>query len=500
MIIKAILAGMLLVLSFAPFHLPGLSFISLAYLFFLIQKRSARASFFIGFCFGLGFFGLGVSWLFVSIRNYGHLNGVIAASLTGLFITYLALYQGLMAYLYQYLKPRTVGLWAIILFSTLWCGNEILRATVFGGFPWLILGWGQIDSPLGQLLPLVGVLGVSWITCFLSGLLALAFMHTAKTRMIYLLIFVGALMTPSYLSHIAWSQPGSSVLSVGVIQANLSMRDKWDEQLFWKILNYYQDGVQHLLDQDIIVLPESAIPLPSHFVGDYLARLDEQARLTHTAILLGIPQSSTEDDSVFFNSLIGLGEAQGYYRKQHLVAFGEFIPAILMNLNQWLNLPTPNMLPGNTQQPLMTLRKHAFATLICYELAYPELLRQQLPEAEWIVSLSDDGWFGHSFAIYQHLQMAQVLSKQSARFQIVSNNDGLSSIINTSGEITASLPAFQDGLLRSFLQPSYGVTPWVQYGNRPLYVLMLLVFLSSIAKTIEAHRERRYPSRLDLIR
>ena len=474
----AFLAGMSLVLGFAPFHLPGISLISIACLFTFLQAAdSPRAGFFIGFSFGLGFFSLGISWLFVSIHHYGHFNYAISAGLTGLFIIYLALYQGLIGSVYLLLNTPYSRLFSALLFSAVWCGSEALRATVFGGFPWLMLGFGQIDSPLGQLLPLIGVLGVSALTAFLGALLALAFITRTHEKRIYLIAFTALFIAPMCLTHKQWSHADSKSLSVGIIQANLSMRDKWDPALFWQILDYYQQAVQSLLGQALIVMPESAIPLPGQYVSDYLTRLHEQAFIKQSGILLGIPQTSADNESMAYNALIGLGTAKGHYHKQHLVAFGEFIPAPLKRLNQWLNLPMPNVQPGLPHQRLMSLQNHPFATLICYELAYPQLLRKQLPRAEWIVSISDDGWFGHSFAIYQQLQMAQVLSKLTARYQVVSNNDGLSSVIDSSGLIIQSLPAFSSGTLRSFLHTSHGITPWVNYGDGPLFAILLTMLL-----------------------
>jgi apolipoprotein N-acyltransferase len=125
------------------------------------------------------------------------------------------------------------------------------------------------------------------------------------------------------------------------------------------------------------------------------------------------------------------------------------------------------------------VQKQAIATLICYELAYSDLLRKQLPLAKWIVSISDAGWFGHSLAMYQQLQMAQVRSVETARYQVVANNDGLSSIIDTQGKIKSSLPAFTKGILKAEVISATGTTPWVYFGNSPILFLCLFIVLFS---------------------
>jgi apolipoprotein N-acyltransferase len=153
----------------------------------------------------------------------------------------------------------------------------------------------------------------------------------------------------------------------------------------------------------------------------------------------------------------------------------------------YLALPTSNLKPGKKNQELIEVDGHPIASLICYELAYPQLLRKQLPKAEWIVSISDDGWFGKSLAIYQHLQMAEALSLLTGRYQIMSNNDGLSSIINDKGDVINSLPAFSEGILKGNILAATGITPWVYYGDTPI---ILFFILSTVLAFIRKNKVR----------
>ncbi len=487
-IARTFFSGMLLPLGFAPFHIPGLAILSLALLFLALQTLSVKRAFKTGFLYGLGFFSLGVSWIFVSIHDYGHLNTPLTAAITLLFIAYLALFIGFISSWYALLKKEHASWWNAILFSTLWCCGEVLRAYVFGGFPWLLLGFGQMDSPLHHLLPLFGVFGVSWITCLLASLLGLIALSKGAKRYTQLIVFVALLLSPLMLSNKQWTTKQQQPLSVGVIQANLSMRDKWDESLFWQLLDHYHQKIQQLLGKkQLIVMPESAIPLPSNYISDFLETLDQQAKQMNSAILLGIPHPTRANESLYYNALLGLGHAEGIYFKQHLVAFGEFTPPFLSQLTESLALPLPNMRPGPPHQSLITVNHQPIASLICYELAYPELLRQQLPDAQWIVSISDDGWFGHSFAVYQHLQMAQAFSKLTGRDQIVANNDGLSAIIDATGHIAHALAPFSAGILEASIQPMVGSSPWSLYGDKPIQGIFLLMLLPYVITFI-----RRY--------
>ena len=169
-----------------------------------------------------------------------------------------------------------------------------------------------------------------------------------------------------------------------------------------------------------------------------------------------------------------VGLAKGYYAKQHLVPFGEYIPAPFRSIVDAMGVPDANLLPGKPEQPLISVGSHSIASLICYELAYPNLLRAQLPKAEWIVSVSDDGWFGHSLAAHQQLQMSQALSLQTGRYQVVANNDGLSSLIDDRGEIIDGLPAHSTGLLAGNIHASTGITPWVNWGDLPVWIAISL--------------------------
>lgn len=477
-LLRSFFSGLLIPCGFAPFHMPGLSILGIALLFAQIQQQTLKQAFTAGLMFGLGFFGLGVSWIYVSIHDYGHLNALLSGFITLLFILYLALYPAVVTLLYQRLSGKRSTLFKCFLFSALWCLAEFLRATFMSGFPWLLLGFGQIDTPLNYLLPILGVFGVGFITCLLATFLATGMKAERAKRYPWIIAFVAMLLLPSLLQNQQWTAVSSSKISVGVIQANLSMRDKWDEALFWQLLKRYDDYAGQLLGKkQLIVMPESAIPIPANYVTDFLEDLNLRAKNSGSAVLLGIPEPTSVDDTAYHNSLTTLGMAQGSYLKQHLVPFGEFIPKPFQQISNWLSIPVANMLPGKALQPLVYVHDHPIATLICYELAYPQLLRSQLPQAEWIVSISDDGWFGHSLAMYQQLQIAQVLSLQTGRFQIVANNDGLSSIIDAQGKIISSLPAFSAGVLNAEIRPATGASPWVSLGDAPILLVCLLIMV-----------------------
>lgn len=480
--------GMLIPFGFAPFHLPGAAILGMSLFYSQIQPSKPRKAFFQGLAVGVGMFGIGVSWVSISIHTYGHIPIVFAYLITSVFIVYLALFPALCSFVFKALcHEQSSSLKKALLFSSLWCITEYVRGHFLSGFPWLLLGFGQIDTPLQYLLPITGIYGLSFLMALASCCLAQS-VHSTKTRsthfhVIWLLSFVMILILPISIKNINWSTQDKQAFKVGVIQANLSMRDKWDETLFWKILDHYHSAIQPLLDKkQLIILPESAIPLPASYIQDFLSELNKEATAHKTAILYGVPEEISPDNHNFYNTLATLGQASGKYRKQHLVPFGEYLPPYLSGMLSKLELIMSEMQPGNNHQPLVQAHQHPFATLICYELAYPNLLRLQLPEAQWIVSLSDDGWFGRSLASYQHLQMAQALSILSGRYQIVANNDGLSSIITPKGRFNHTLPAFTSGILEGSIYPAQGTTPWIKWGDQPVLGLCVVMIIIELIK------------------
>lgn len=489
----AFIAGLLGPLGFAPFNVPGLSLLSLAILFSELIQANRKQGFILGLSYGLAYFGFGVSWVAISIHDYGHINYFLSGLITLLFVFYLSLFPAGVAYSYSLFKKQNHPLLSLGLFSSLWCLGEFLRANLMTGFPWLLLGTSQINSPLKYLAPILGIYGLSFLSALAAGLLALVMRGHSTKRFYYLVAFVLILITPTTLKNLQWTTPQTEAISIGAVQANLSMRDKWDETLFWNLLKHYNQAIDSLLGNKLIILPESAIPLPSSYLEDYLNDLDKKTLAANSALLLGIIQPTDNNETNYYNSIITLGHAKGQHTKRQLVPFGEYIPQAFVAINRWLNLPEPNVVPGLVSKKLISIMHHPIASLICYEIAYPKIVRQQMPKAQWIVSISDNGWFGHSLASYQQQQMAQMLSLLTGRYQILVNNDGLSSVINPQGEVIAGLPSFSAGILHSEIYPVTGITPWIKWSDYPILSLCLLLLFIMVCFQFMASRPAAFP-------
>lgn len=468
---KSFFLGLVYPLGFSPFHYSSILYLSL--LFFIHQLYHSKSLFKEGYLFGLGLALAGTSWIYHSIHQYGHLAPPLALAITCLFIMYVAMFYGLFNTLhyiytrksYEYLKP--------LITASIWTLCEYIRSQLFGGFPWLVLGFSAIDTPLQNLLPWFGIYAPGFIL-----VLALACFARMHNRLLPI-IGVMLIWIPQYLPLHFTNTPHLKV-NIAMIQGNVKMQDKWNEVVFWKQFNfYYHEIVALLKPQQVIVLPEAAISVPSSFLTQEIAILHKLALQNNTALVLGIPQPSPDDRDNYYNGILGLGKASGTYFKQQLVPFGEYIPHVFQKLLEYLNIPMVNTIPGQTSQQLISIFNQSVASLICYEIAYPEILRHQLPQAQWIISQSDDGWFGHSLALSQHLQMAQTLSLMAHRDQVFVNNNGLSSLIDANGHILSQIPAWQRRHLQGTIHSHDEKTPWMQWGDRPISILVLIILAIS---------------------
>jgi apolipoprotein N-acyltransferase len=486
--------GAIVPLGFAPFHYFSILYLALLFFFLSLEKNPSHR-FQSGYWFGVGFHLIGTSWVYVSIHEYGHLHPVIAGLITMLFILFLAGFYGVMTFIYHHLKSYCPEVFKPLVFASSWCAAEFLRAHCLGGFPWLILGFSALNSPFDHLLPHLGVYGPSFVMCMALGYLALGITSNGLKRL-YGIVGLLGFMLPHYLNVPQAPHEARQSISVSIIQGNVKMQDKWDEQLFWSQYFQYLAKIKQLLaPQRLIILPEAAITAPSSYMHDELKYINQLAKKQQSAIVLGIPQSAG-DEYNYHNSILALGEAKGSYFKQQLVPFGEYIPQFWIPIIRFLQFPIVNTIPGDAHQPLITVFGHPIASLICYELAYPERLRPQLPKGQMVISLSDDGWFGHSLALYQHLQMAQTLSRMAHREQIFSNNNGLSSLINTQGQIVKQLPSWKAVEARVDIHTSQLMTPWMTWGDKP--VLLFCFCILSFAFLYHSFKIRQLSNTIEL--
>jgi len=483
-------AGGAATLAFAPFHLPWLApFVLAAAPWLVASAPGSGAAGLRGFAFGLGCFLAGVSWVHVSLNVYGAMPGPLAAIATLGFCAYLALFPALCFWLLHHVRAGAAWLAA---FPALWVLTEWLRGWLFTGFGWQAIGYSQVAaaSPLAGYAPVGGVYLVSMAVAFSAAVIwyCLPWRPSPagpRPRAAALVAIGLAWGSGALLSRVDWTTPVGAPIEVALLQGNIPQDLKWEESRVVETLDTYWRLIQASGDAQLVVLPETALPLFSdRLPNDYLARLVDHARTRRADILLGMVERSL-DGREYFNSLFSVGTAPvQVYRKQHLVPFGEFVPPLFGWVVHWLQIPMQDFTRGTPDQRPMELSGQKVAINICYEDAFGEEIIRQLPEATILVNVSNTAWFGRSLAQPQHLQIARMRALETGRPMLRATNTGMTAVIDPRGRVLAVADPFSEAVLRGQVQGYEGATPFVRVGNGLAVGLgMLLAAIAFKART-----------------
>ena len=467
----SLMAGALAPLALAPIHFWPLALLSVVLFWYSInQSKHTQHAIMNGFAYGLGYFGVGVSWVFVSMVDHSDTHWLLATLLTFLFCAGLGLFYALFAGLFFAFKPHHQ--YPSLLFVGLWISLDLLRAWLLTGFPWLYLGYAGLDTYGSGFAPILGVHGVT-LLFLVSSLLIFG----VQVKWHYRLTLLLALWAAGYgLSSISWTQPSSQKpLKVTLLQANISLESKWLPATLTPTLGYYFKQSYLHLDSDLIVWPETAVATYWDKTTLAFEPLKRLAKEHNTQIISGtVIRESTRAGADYYNGLMAFGAEDGSYYKQRLVPFGEYVP-----LESWLrgaidffNLPMSAFKLPSQKQGLLT-QNIAIAGNICYEIAYPQLVAQQAAQAQLILTVSNDTWFEHSLAPWQHLQMAQMRALENGKPVVRATNSGVSALIDATGHITHMAPLYERAEITGEVALMSGKTPYNTGLNWPVCLLSL---------------------------
>lgn len=480
--------GSILVLGFAPFRHGLIPILCFSYLLHQWLQKNPYESFITGFLLGLGFFGFGVSWVFTSIYRFTSTPWVLAILLTAVLICFLACFLGLQGYLFHYSSLRKSQLFkAYLIFPATLCATEGLRSILLGGFPWLLTGTSQVNSPLASYGPWVGLYGLSWIVALQSSSLVSIFLNLKKRNSKHALLhstFFCSIFLGSYLlKKIPLVQPIGTPLKFSLIQANIPQNVKWDTKKFQESLRSYQNITKAYLNSDLIVWPEGAISASLEKISDFLNQIEKTAKTKNTYVIVS---GFTQNQGKYYNSLVRLGHTSHYvYHKRKLVIFGEYTPQWLRGSAKLLkvfDIPFSNLYSGPRIQYPFKIKDYWIGPLICYEIAYSYLVRSYLPHSHLLLVISNDAWFGDSLALEQHLQTAQAHALISGRPIAFLSNTGPTAIVSYQGDIVTQIPSFTTKTLTNTIQPYHGATPWSKIGDFPFFLTAsIIIVLSTIA-------------------
>ena len=477
--LAALVVGAAHALSFAPANLPWLQLIALAALFSLAQRAyTPRQAAWLGFGFGLGWFGVGVSWVYVSMHTYGQMPAVLAALATIAFCAFLALYPALALGVSQWLSPASRIRRLLLALPAAWAGAEWLRGVLFTGFPWLASGYAHSDGPLAGYAPLVGVYGMSWIAAFVAGAAALLVDRrgvATRTLTGALLATAALLVGGQVLTTRTWSTAVGEPLRVRLVQGNVPQDLKFAEGGLERALAAYTSLLRGE-PADLVVLPESVFPVQIEYLPeDALQAILRPTRDRGAALVFGI--FIEQPRGHYYNSAVGIAPAREgnaplqRYSKHHLVPFGEFIPPGFRWFVDLMRMPIGDQQRGARYQGPMDLARQRIALNICYEdLFGAEIIRAwDVPERAptMLLNLSNLAWFNDSLALPQHLQIARLRALETARPMLRATNTGATAVIDPRGRVVAQAPFNRAVALDAEIRGHEGTTPYVRYGDVP---------------------------------
>jgi apolipoprotein N-acyltransferase len=507
--IVAFVLGTVAVIGYAPFYLYPLPLVTLTGLIYLwSQATGPRTAAGIGFSYGLGLFLCGVSWIYVSLHDFGMMPMPVAVAVTLLFCAFLALFPAAVGYACARANCPPSLRWGMLA-PALWMLAEWIRGWIFTGFPWLALGYSQVpDGPLSGYAPLLGIHGVTLAAAASAGLIVVLVRAGTKAnggwRMadgrwkLFILhpsffILVAIWLGGYGLKWIEWTEPVGAPVNVSLLQGNVEQDMKWRRERVEPTLEAYFT-LARASTSPLIVLPETALPLFLDQVPrDYLDALAAQARKNGGDILIGVPERLSGGE--YYNSLISFGTAPTQtYRKSHLVPFGEFIPLrpVLAGIVGALAIPLQDFSRGTEDQRPLALAGQRVAINICYEDAFGEEIIRQLPEATLLINVSNVAWFGRSLAPRQHLQISQARAMETGRYMLRATNTGVTGAIAPDGVVVAAAPEFSMVAITHPVQGYAGATPYVRWGNYPALVLAFALLV--IANRVSRRRAARSAS------
>ena len=468
----ALAAGAASLLGFSPTDLFWVWLAAATVLVHLwVSADSPRAAAWSGFWFGLGLFGSGVSWVYVSITQFGGMAAPLAILATLGFCAYLALFPALAGWL-QARWRTTEAIRACIVIPAVWTFTDWLRGWLLTGFPWLAPGYTAIDTPLAGFGPLSGVHAMTLSALACAGLLWCV--TRRRSRWPALAVLAALFGAGAGLRTIEWTEPAGAPVSASLLQGNIPQAIKFSPERYAHMLETYA-RLAEASHARLIVLPETAVPRYLDRVDPrYLARLESVARRNGGDLLLGVPTRSATQDA--YNSVVSLGTSpRQSYHKVHLVPFGEFVPPGFGWVVRVLSIPMSDFSSGESAQPPLAVAGQRVAINICYEDAFPEEIARRAADATLLVNVSNVAWFGDSLAPGQHLQIARMRSLELGRATLTTANTGITAAIDRDGRVIARLPQFVEAALDVAAPVYTGATPYARAGDMLALVAILLL-------------------------
>jgi len=500
----AALSGGLLCLSFPRWEFPLLAWVAFIPLFFAILDQSVSRAFFLGWITGVVFFAGTLSWISFTLHHYGGISHGISLLLTFFLLAYLSVYFGLFTALLRYLPDKRLS--TLFLAPAAWATTEFIRGQLFTGFPWAHLGYSQYRFlPVIQIADFGSVYAVGFVVVLVNFALFKILRTGWKEQRIAIseiaAAFVVLALTLCY-GMFRLSQPmgdGPS-LSVSVVQGNIDQAQKWDTPFREETFQTYKRLSLRTLERgnatrsELVIWPESALPFFFEDEPDYRSALLGLSREGNFHLLFGSPAyRTTPAGRISLTNSAYLLSPENHlfsrYDKMHLVPFGEYVPlpSLLFFVNKMVE-GLGDFVPGR-EAKLMTVGETRIGTVICFEVVFPETVRQFVKNgAVLMTTITNDAWFGKSAAPYQHFSMVVFRAIENRVPFARAANTGISGFIEATGKITKQSPLFVETSLSEELLPGNRRTFYTLYGD---FFVIACAIITLIFCILEQRKRRK---------
>lgn len=510
LILLAATTGILLPYCFPRYDLGLLAWVALIPLHIALDGLSRRRqAFWLGWLAGIICSTGIMSWVVTAMHTYGKVPLVFSYGIMLLLTAYLGLYLGIYSagvVWFRMLMPR-YGLFAA---PCLWVTLELLRTYVLSGLPWSLLGYSQYRQlDVIQIADHLGVYGVSFLIVLTNVALAELYLWLMPlfrgfrpARLPWELVTTAAMLVGlswAYSTSLITSEAmegSKAALQVGVVQPNIDQAVKWDQAFREETLQRYDRLTESFgYGVDLVVWPEAATPFIYEREPVYQLQLVAMANRASAPLLFGSPavRFDPERKPFLLNSAYLLspdGELLGRYDKQHLVPFGEYIPlksSLLFFLEKMVEGigdfqagPGPTILSFQLKESQggTPARRVKFGVVICYEVIFPDLVRRIASSgAEFLVTITNDAWFGDSSAPAQHFSMVVFRSVENHLAFARAANTGISGFIDPFGRIIVASPTFTQTALQAEIPVRQTKTFYSRHGDVFAYGCVLISLL-----------------------
>ena len=477
-ILWCLFSGILLALSFPRFDLEFLAWFALVPLFYATEGKGLYQSFKLGFLTGLvSFLGI-LYWIIVAVHTYGNVPLILSGLILLLLIVYLSLFIGAFTFLTRLIQIRS-GLQTILFTPFLWVTLEYLRSFFLSGFPWASLGYSQyLNLSFIQMADITGVYGLSFVILLVNATLFGVLRQFPRRSFLSREVVMTALILLGFLVYgyakmrtIDQQMLHQPTLKVGLVQGNIDQSIKWDESFQRETLKIYERLSLKLAEgrPDLIIWPETATPFFFQDAKEYQPLILDIPKRTDTYLLFGTPSYKIKKGKVnHYNSAYlasPSGDLVGVYDKIHLVPFGEYVP-----LGEYVSLGSMGEGIGDFKSGKeifnFSIPQGKLGVLICFEIIFPDLCRKFVKHgANFLVTITNDAWFGRTSAPYQHFAIATFRAVENRVFIARAANTGISGFIDPKGKIMEEGSIFTEEAINGTIHLMKGRTFYTLYGD-----------------------------------